>query len=135
LITPLAIAVCLTLAACSHDHTLTATDAAARIDAAAALNTTEATYNVSDVKVTLSKVVSLSDGNLGLRFAFDSTAPGCCTLFPRMALANDAGPSTDVIVPASVVASDGTMQMRLFERGAKTTVPFVIDLRSVGVTL
>jgi hypothetical protein len=131
-----AIALALALSACSHPL-LTQDDAVARIDSGTALNTRSGTYRVADVRVTLTKVVSLPDDQVGLRFSFDSTAHDCCSLFPRIALASGSSgakavPSTSVVIRSSDIAADGTLAMRLSTNG-ETTVPFTIDLRLLGV--
>jgi hypothetical protein len=131
-----AIALALALSACSHSP-LTQDDAVARIDSGTALNTHSGTYRVADVRVTLVKVVSLPDHQVGLRFSFDSTAPNCCSLFPRIALASGSSgakavPSTSIVILSSDIAADGTLEMRLSKSGG-TTVSFTINLRRLGV--
>ncbi len=130
--------IALTLSACSHTIS-TQGEAVARIDSGAALNTRPGNYRVSDVRVTLDKIVSLPDNEFGLRFSFVSDSVNCCSLFPRIALA--PGPSgerevpfTDVVIRSSDIGADGTLEMRLSENGG-STVPFTIDLRGLGVPL
>jgi hypothetical protein len=130
------IAVALALSACSHP-VRTQDDAVAKIDSGAALNSRPGNYRVAGVQVTLVKVVSLPDNELGLRFSFDSASRDCCSLFPRIALATDpsgeqAVPSTSVVILKSDVKADGSLEMRLSNNGG-STVPFTVDLRELGV--
>jgi hypothetical protein len=127
-----------TMSACSH-RVLTEDDAVTGIDSGSALNARPGAYRVSDVRVTLVKVVSLPDERLGLRFSFKSNSPGCCSVFPRIALApgrsgNHPFPTTSIVIPTSSIAADGSLRMRLSESGG-ATVPFTIDLRALGVSV
>jgi hypothetical protein len=136
----LALAVALTASACSH-AVRTQSDAVAAIDAGIALNARPGTYRISDVTVSLAKVVALQDGMLGLRFSFDSDSATCCSLFPRVALPSDNSgqgvvPSTSVVVPTSDVAPDGTLKMTLWEGpGSGRTRSFTVDLSALDVSL
>jgi hypothetical protein len=132
------LAVALSVSACSHAVT-TQGDAVARINSGTALNARPGTYQIADVRVTLVKVVSLPDDELGLRFSFVSNSPNCCSLFPRVALAagpsgERAVPSTEVVILRSDVKADGTLEMQLSEKGG-STVPFTINLGQLGVSL
>jgi hypothetical protein len=126
-----AIVAAMTLTACSHAVT-TQADAAAAIDSGAALNAKPGAYRVSDVDVTLEKVVSLPDDELGLRFSFESDSPGCCSIFPRIALMSGPDASTDVVIPTSAIDDEGTVAARLSD-GHHATAGFTIDLRALGV--
>jgi hypothetical protein len=130
-----AIVAAVALTACSHAVT-TQADAAAGIDSGAALNSEHGVYRVSDVDVTLEKVVSLPGDELGLRFSFASEPPGCCSIFPRIALASDPdaapGAPSDVVIPTAAIGDDGTVAARLSD-GRHATAGFTIDLRALGV--
>jgi hypothetical protein len=45
-----------------------------------------------------------------------------------------AFPTTSVVIPTSSIAADGSLQMRLSEKGV-ATVPYTIDLRALGVSV
>jgi hypothetical protein len=126
------------MASCSHD-VLSQADATSGIDRGTAMNTQTGSYHVRNVDVTLEKVVSLSDGMLGLRFAFDSDLTDCCSLFPRADLSDDpiketnTPPMTDVVVPAAYV-QDGKLVMHLWDRNTShKSQAFTVDFAALGI--
>jgi hypothetical protein len=123
--------------ACSHGSVIGQSDAEARIDSDAALNTTTATYHLSHVRLTLEKVVALPDGMLGLRFSYRGDSPDCCRIFPFAALPGSQGDpaagSTDIVVPRSDVGADGILRMHLWIRATDEKPSFRVDLAGLGV--
>jgi hypothetical protein len=134
------------LMACSHHVAVfTEQDARARIDAGTALNSETGHYRVGPIDVELVKVVQLPGGEIGMAFVTRSSSgslEGCCTIFPRLALARAPGdPAASlsahvyVVEPGSDLVPDGTIDMRVFghDPGPKFLGSFTVDLSSLGV--
>ena len=93
--------------------------------------------------IALTKVVSLPDEQLGFRFVISapSLRGGCCSFFPRMALAgltdvssSDGTYEIDVAEDPVSVASDGTIDLRLFGGTPGHLLgTFRLDLPALGV--
>jgi hypothetical protein len=133
------------LTACAH-HVAVSTeqDARAQIDAGTALNSETGHYTVGPIDVELVKVVQLPEEEIGMAFVMRSSSrslEGCCTIFPRVALARapgDPGPGWSahayVVEPSSGLTPDGTIDMRLFGHDPpKLLSSFTVDLSSLGV--
>jgi hypothetical protein len=129
--------IALMAASCVHrTSTITQDEASARISTGPALNTTTATYELADVRLTLEKVVALAEGMLGLGFSFGDASPDCCSLFPRAALAGEGGaPSnpTDIVIPAADAQANGKLPMHIWIRATGDNPSFKVDLPSLGV--
>jgi hypothetical protein len=133
----LLLAMSLLAVACSHGSLISQSDAEARIDSDAALNTSRATYHLSHVRLTLEKVVALPDGMLGLRFSYGGDSSDCCRIFPFAALPGSqddpAAGSTDVVIPRPEAGANGVIPMHLWIRATDEKPSFQVDLASLGV--
>ena len=133
----LLLAMALLAVACSHGSLISQSDAEARIDSDAALNTSTATYHLSHVQLTLEKVVALPDGMLGLRFSYGGVSSDCCRIFPFAALPGSqddpAAGSTDVVIPRPDAGANGAIPMHLWIRATDEKPSFYVDLVGLGV--
>jgi hypothetical protein len=132
------------LAGCSSPTVSTQMGLHAQMDSGPAINSTNGRYRAGTADIALTKIVSLPDDQLGLRFVISapSLRGGCCSFFPRVALVGQTDvPSTDgtyeidLAEDPTSVASDGTIGMRVFggspERALGT---FRLDLPALGVS-
>ena len=88
-----------------------------------AINSSSGRYRAGTAEIALTKIVSLPDAQLGFRFVVSapSLRGGCCSFFPRIALAgqtdvpsSDGTYEIDLAENLTSVASDGTIDLRLF---------------------
>jgi hypothetical protein len=79
----------------------------AQMDSGPAINSSNGRYRAGTADIALTKIVSLPDDQLGFRFVISapSLRGGCCSVFPRIALAGQ----TDV------PSSDGTYEIDVAE--------------------
>jgi hypothetical protein len=132
--------------ACSHPVTVsTEQETRVRVDAGTALNSKTGHYTVGPIDVELVKVVQRPEEEIGMAFVMRSSPRslgGCCTIFPRVALARAAGdPAAGlsvhvyVVEPSSSVTSGATIDMRLVahDPGPKLLGSFTVELSALGV--
>jgi len=109
------------------------------------LNSTSGHYRAGIAKVTLTKVVSLPQDRLGLRFviSFPSLRGMCCSFFPRLALdGQSVAPMPDgtyqVEIAEDPVSIVGPGRIRFHLVGGqplRTLGYFWLDLSALGVSL
>jgi hypothetical protein len=95
------------LAGCSSPTVSTQMGLQAQMDSGPAINSSNGRYRAGTADIALTKIVSLPDDQLGFRFVISAPSlhGGCCSFFPRIALAGQ----TDV------PSSDGTYEIDVAE--------------------
>jgi hypothetical protein len=116
----------------------------AQMDSGPAINASNGRYRAGTADIALTKIVSLPDDQLGFRFVISapSLRGGCCSFFPRIALVGQTGVSSsdgtyeiDVAEDPTSVASDGTIDLRLFGGSPEHALgTFRLDLPALGVS-
>jgi hypothetical protein len=132
------------LADCSSPSVPTQMGLHAQMESGAAINSSTGRYRAGTADVALSKIVSLPDDQLGFRFVISapSLRGACCSFFPRIALvgqtklpSSDGTYEIDVAEDPTSVASDGTIDLRLFGGSpGRLLGTFRLDLPALGVT-
>jgi hypothetical protein len=131
------------LAGCSSPSVSTQMGLHAQMESGPAINSSSGRYRAGTADITLTKIVSLRDDQLGFRFVISapSLRGGCCSFFPRMALggqteirSSDGTYEIDVAEDPASVASDGTIDLRLFGGTPGHLLgTFRLDLPALGV--
>lgn len=131
------------LAGCSSPTVSTQMGLREQMESGPAINSSNGRYRAGMADIALTKVVSLPDEQLGFRFVISapSLRGGCCSFFPRMALAgltdvssSDGTYEIDVAEDPVSVASDGTIDLRLFGGTPGHLLgTFRLDLPALGV--
>jgi len=132
------------LAGCSSSTVSTQMGLHEQMESGPALNSSDGRYRTGTADISLTKIVSLPDEQLGFRFVISapSLRGGCCSFFPRIALVGQTGVSSsdgtyeiDVAEDPTSVASDGTIDLRLFGGSPGHLLgTFRLDLPALGVS-
>jgi len=132
------------LAGCSSPSVSTQMGLHAQMDSGPAINASNGRYRAGTADIALTKIVSLPDDQLGFRFVISapSLRGGCCSFYPRIALAgltdvssNDGTYEIDLAEDPASVASDGTIDLRLFGGTPGHLLgTFRLDLPALGVS-
>jgi hypothetical protein len=132
------------LAGCSSPTVSTQMGLQAQMDSGPAINSSNGRYRAGTADIALTKIVSLPDDQLGFRFVISapSLRGGCCSFFPRVALvgqtdvpSSDGTYEIDLAEDPTSVASDGTMDLRLFGGSPEHALGrFRLDLPALGVS-
>jgi hypothetical protein len=132
------------LAGCSSPTVSTQMGLHAQIESGPAINSSSGRYRAGTADIALTKIVSLSDDQLGFRFVISapSLRGGCCSFFPRMALvgqshvpSSDGTYEIDVAEDPTSVANDGTIDLRLFGGSPGHLLGTLrLDLPALGVS-
>ena len=111
------------LAGCSSPTVSNQMGLQAQMDSGPAINASNGRCRAGTADIALTRIVSLPDDQLGFRFVISapSLRGGCCSFYPRIALAgltdvssNDGTYEIDLAEDPASVASDGTIDLRLF---------------------
>jgi hypothetical protein len=131
------------LAGCSSSTVSTQVGLHTQMDSGPAINSSSGRYRAGTADIALTKIVSLPDDQLGFRFVISapSLRGGCCSFFPRIALAGQTDVSSsdgtyeiDLAEDPTSVASDGTIDLRLFGGSPEHALgTFRLDLPALGV--
>lgn len=131
------------LAGCSSPTVSTQVGLHAQMSGAA-INSSNGRYRAGAADIALTKIVSLPDDHLGFRFVISapSLRGGCCSFFPRIAVvgqtklpSSDGTYEIDVAEGPASVASDGTIDLRLFGGSHGHLLgTFRLDLPALGVS-
>ncbi len=132
------------LAGCSSPTVPTQLGLHAQMESGPAINSSNGRYRAGMAEIALTKIVSLPDDQLGFRFVISapSLGGGCCSFFPRIALvgqtklrSSDGTYEIDVAEDPTSVASDGTIDLRLFGGSPGHLLgTFRLDLPALGVS-
>jgi hypothetical protein len=115
-----------------------------QLESGVSLNSTSGHYRAGATEITLAKVVSLPQDQLGFRFVISSPSlkGRCCSLFPQVGL-DEQGVTAlpegtyqlDIADPVSI-ASEGKIRFHLVGgRPLRTLGYFWLDLAALGVSL
>ena len=109
------------------------------------LNATSGHYRTRSTEITLTKVVSLPQGQLGFRFVVASAAlqGRCCSFFPRVGLDGqsvaplpDGTYQVDIAEDRVSIVGEGKIRFHLLGgQPLRTLGYFWLDLTAVGVSL
>ena len=141
----LAIAALVLLIGCSSPpDVLTQIDLHEQLESGVSLNSTNGHYRAGATEVTLAKIVSLPQGQLGFRFVISSPSlkGQCCSMFPQMGLdapgvtpLPDGTYQVDIAEDPASIASDGKLRFHLLGgRPIRTLGYFSLDLSALGVS-
>ena len=132
------------LAGCSSPTVPTQMGLHAQMESGPAINSSNGRYRTGMADIALTKIVSLPDDQLGFRFVISapSLRGACCSFFPRIALvgqtklpSSDGTYEIDVAEDLTSVASDGTIDLRLFGGSPEHALGrFRLDLPALGVS-
>jgi len=132
------------LAGCSSPTVSTQMGLHAQMESQPAINSSNGRYRAGTADIALTKIVSLPDDQLGFRFVISapSLRGRCCSFFPRVALvgqtdvrSSDGTYEIDLAEDPTSVASDGTMDLRLFGGSPEHALGrFRLDLPALGVS-
>jgi hypothetical protein len=132
------------VAGCSSPSVSTQMGLHAQMESGPAINSSSGRYRAGMADIALAKIVSLPDDQLGFRFVISapSLRGGCCSFFPRVALAgqtyvpsSDGTYEIDLAEDPTSIASDGTIDLRLFGGSPEHVLgTFRLDLAALGVS-